>query len=102
MSLLYRLLATRNTDDPIPAPTEAEAAAGVAPKQKFDLGCMYAQVIIDTFLLGVFFMQTVTYFTNQRGDAWWLKSIVVSTCFMTLAMSCFIWCMSSSPALAVG
>ncbi|ORX37665.1 hypothetical protein BD324DRAFT_578511 [Kockovaella imperatae] len=71
--------------------TEAEIAANFAPEARFSLGCMFAEVVIDTFLAGILTMQVWTYFKYQMGDARWIKFIVIATAALNAGVTAFIW-----------
>ncbi|ORX39034.1 hypothetical protein BD324DRAFT_679539 [Kockovaella imperatae] len=78
--------------------TEAEIAAVFAPSAKFSLGCMFAQVCVDSFFCGVLTMQgksfipsIYSYFKYQRRDSWWIKSVVITTAIINLVVTIYLW-----------
>ncbi|KAK1922535.1 hypothetical protein DB88DRAFT_512054 [Papiliotrema laurentii] len=71
--------------------TEEEIKAVFADKAKFSLGCMFAQVVIDTFFAGVLTMQVINYCKYQRGDKWWTKFVVVFAIALNAAITVYLW-----------
>ncbi|ORY26229.1 hypothetical protein BCR39DRAFT_470528, partial [Naematelia encephala] len=57
----------------------------------FSLGCMLVQPIIDSFFGGVLAMQVISYFTYQRKDRLWTKTVVGVVAFINLCITCYIW-----------
>ncbi|KAK4688515.1 hypothetical protein P7C73_g1595, partial [Tremellales sp. Uapishka_1] len=77
-------------------PTEAEAAAALAPNGYFTAGCIYASIIIDTFLAGIFFMQVVSYVSYQPNDRWQTKAVVAWTAVLNIVTSIYNWIFTSN------
>ncbi|KAI9636663.1 uncharacterized protein MKK02DRAFT_45369 [Dioszegia hungarica] len=89
--MIHHVLATlarRAEDRPIsPITDEATAAAAFVSQQRYVLGCMFAPLIFDILLLGVFLMQVYTYFTYQKNDRWITKAVVLTVLFINLCFS---------------
>ncbi|KAL7421247.1 hypothetical protein Q5752_004132 [Cryptotrichosporon argae] len=82
-------LARRDTDTA--APTEAEAAALFAPTKHFSLACMYAQLVIDLYLCGVFSMMVANYVSHQwKRDALSTKAVVLGAAAMCFICSAYL------------
>ncbi|WOO83493.1 uncharacterized protein LOC62_05G007014 [Vanrija pseudolonga] len=77
------------------SPDEVAAAAPFAAHRRFWLGCFQAQVIIDTFLCGVFTVQLTQYWEWQSKDRLWTRLVVITTAFLAYFITGFIMWNSS-------
>ena len=63
---------------------------------------MFAPLVFDILLLGVFLMQVYTYFAYQGGsDKSWTKSVVVAVLVVNLIFSGYHTCASHPSFLAI-
>ncbi|KAI9636665.1 uncharacterized protein MKK02DRAFT_45371 [Dioszegia hungarica] len=90
------ILAKREDPPMSPITDEATAAAAFASQQRYVLGCMFAPLIFDILLLGVFLMQVYTYFTYQKNDRKITKAVVLTVLFINLCFSAYHTCKLSA------
>ncbi|BEI88786.1 uncharacterized protein CcaverHIS019_0201480 [Cutaneotrichosporon cavernicola] len=87
LSLLSVALTPSRDRRRLPSMPEQEARAIVT---HFSFACMYAKLVIDMALCGLFTMQLVAYAKFVRREARWILTVVVVSSALTYAISGFI------------
>jgi len=97
------LMARAIVSTPVPARplNESESKALFYPIQHFQLGCLFAMLVMTTFLLyvaatpevgltvsGVFCVLLLRYVTDAKNDNWWIKGLVVAIAIQIIAHAC--------------
>ncbi|BEJ11688.1 hypothetical protein CspHIS471_0201480 [Cutaneotrichosporon sp. HIS471] len=87
LTVLSVALAPSHDRRRLPSMPEEEARAIVT---HFSFACMYAKLVIDMALCGLFTMQLVAYAKFVRREARWILTVVVVSSALTYAISGFI------------